>query len=145
MSIIYEALKKTQTSPDGINRQSPAGVKDPANPKPSLFKKQAGLSIAGVALGIIFTWLITNRLSSPLSPPRNNKPQQKARHTAGPSGVLPQLLLNGIVLSEDGSIAMINDQICKAGDEIEGAKIVEITPSRVTLSFKNQEIVLKNK
>jgi len=158
MSIIYEALKKTQESPEGVNQQAalPKGKHLPS-PKAPPLKKQLFLSAAGVALGISFTWVIMNKpfvpaapvliektgQPSPLNPPRNNKTPGKNPDISASSRGLPHLILNGIVLSEDGSIAMINNQICKAGDEIEGAKIVEITASRVVLSLKNQEIVLK--
>ncbi|TAN60947.1 hypothetical protein EPN16_04170 [bacterium] len=161
MSIIYEALKKTQASPESARRETLPKSKDLINPKPSLFKKQAGLAASGAVLGILFTWIITHRLPAtagapvpigktrlptPLSLPKNSKAaQQKALSAAGSSRAMPHLLLDGIVLSEDGNIAMINGQICKAGDEIEGAKIVRITSSQVTLGFRNQEIVLNNR
>lgn len=158
MSIIYEALKKTQASAEGVNKEPGASITNSAVPKPPHFKKQAILAITGAALGILFTWLITNKLYHPaqsriektekpatLNPPPKNKPTLKNPDKAVATKNLPQLLLSGTVLSEDGSIAMINDQICKLGDEIEGAKIVEITAAQVTLSFKNQEIILKNK
>lgn len=156
MSIIYEALKKTRASPESASRETLPKSKDLINPRPSLFKRQAGLAASGAVLGILFTWIITHKLSAPipigktqlpppLNPPKNSKAAQKTPDAAGSSRALPHLLLNGIVLSEDGNIAMINNQICKAGDEIEGAKIVQITSSQVTLSFRNQEIVLKNR
>lgn len=156
MSIIYEALKKTRESPESASRQALTKDKDLLNPRPSLFKKHAGLAAWGAVLGILFTWVITHKLSAPvpigkaqlpppLNPPKKSKAAQRNPDTAGSSRAMPHLLLNGIVLSEDGNIAMINDQICKAGDEIEGAKIVRITSSQVTLGFRNQEIVLKNR
>lgn len=160
MSIIYDALKKTQTNPESASRETLTKGKDLLNPKSSLFKKQAGLAASGAVLGILFTWIIAHRLSAPagapvpigktglplpLSLPKNSKAAQKTPNAAGSSSALPHLLLNGIVLSKDGNIAMINNQICKAGDEIEGAKIVQITSSRVTLGFRNQEIVLNNR
>jgi hypothetical protein len=160
MSIIYEALKKTQANPESASRENLPKNKDLINPRPSLFKKHAGLAASGAVLGILFTWIITHKLPAPagapapivktglptpLSLPKNSKAAQKALGAAGSPGALPHLLLNGIVLSEDGNIAMINDQICKAGDEIEGAKITRITSSQVTLGFRNQEIVLKNR
>ena len=161
MSIIYEALKKTRASPESASRETLPKSKDLINPRPSLFKKQAGLAAWGAVLGILFTWIITHKLSvppagapvpigktrlpPPLNPPKNSKAAQKNPDTAGSYKELPHLLLNGIVLSEDGNIAMINNQICKAGDEIEGAKIVRITSSQVTLGFRNQEIVLQNR
>lgn len=156
MSIIYEALKKTRESPESASRETLPKSKDLPNPRPSLFKKQAGLAAWGAVLGILFTWVITHKLSAPmpigkaglpkpLILPKNSKAEQRNPDTAGSSRAMPHLLLNGIVLSEDGNIAMINDQICKAGDEIEGAKIVRITSSQVTLGFRNQEIVLKSR
>lgn len=156
MSIIYEALKKTREGPESADRQALAKDKNLPNSRPSLFKKHAGLAAWGAVLGILFIWVITHKLSAPvpmvktqmppsLNPPKNNKAAQKNPDTAGSYNALPRLLLNGIVLSEDGNIAMINDQICKAGDEIEGAKITRITSSQVTLGFRNQEIVLKNR
>lgn len=141
MSIIYEALKKTRESPESASRETLPKSKDLPNPRPSFFKKHAGLAAWGAVLGILFTWVITHKLSAP----KNSKAAQRNPDAAGSSRALPHLLLNGIVLSEDGNIAMINDQICKAGDEIEGAKIVRITSSQVTLGFRNQEIVLKSR
>ena len=57
----------------------------------------------------------------------------------------PQLVLNGIVLSEEGNIALINDQILKAGDTVEGALVEEISGNQVVLSFKARKITLKSK
>ncbi len=57
----------------------------------------------------------------------------------------PQLVLNGIVLSEDGNIALINDQILKAGDDIDGARVEEISENQVVLSFETRRITLKAK
>jgi hypothetical protein len=160
MSIIYEALKKTRENPEGASRETLPKSKDLISPGPSLFKKHAGLAAWGAVLGILFTWIITHRQSVPavapvpigktgltptLSLSKDSKAAQKTPNAAGSSRALPHLLLNGIVLSEDGNIAMINEQICKAGDEIEGAKIVRITSSQVTLGFRNQEIVLNNR
>lgn len=160
MSIIYEALKKTRENPESASRETLPKSKDLPNPRPSFFKKHAGLAAWGAVLGILFTWIIAHRLSTPAGAPvpigktgprkllilsENNKAARKTSDTAGSSRALPHLILNGIVLSEDGNIAMINGQICKAGDEIEGAKITRITSSQVTLGFRNQEVVLKNR
>ena len=57
----------------------------------------------------------------------------------------PQLVLNGIVLSEEGNIALINDQILKVGDTVEGARVEEIFGNQVVLSSKAQKITLKAK
>lgn len=56
-----------------------------------------------------------------------------------------ELTLNGILLSQDENLALINDQVVIVGDDIEGAKVEEIANKQVTLSFENQTITLKRK
>jgi len=57
----------------------------------------------------------------------------------------PDFVVNGIVISAEGNIALINDQIIKAGDTIEGAKVERIEDSSVVLSDGDREIILKSK
>ena len=42
-----------------------------------------------------------------------------------------------------GSKAIINDKVVVAGDEVDNAKVITITRSRVTLRYKNKELILK--
>jgi len=56
---------------------------------------------------------------------------------------LPVLSLSGIFYDEQQSYALINNQIVKKGDSVGGAKVVEITASRVDLEFEGEPIKLK--
>ncbi|MDP2943700.1 MAG: general secretion pathway protein GspB [Candidatus Omnitrophota bacterium] len=55
----------------------------------------------------------------------------------------PQLLLNGIFFDETQPYALINNQIVKRGDMIEGAKVVQILSNEVVLEFEGTTIKLK--
>ncbi|MFH0731879.1 MAG: hypothetical protein V2A72_03030 [Candidatus Omnitrophota bacterium] len=56
-----------------------------------------------------------------------------------------ELILSGISYSENGSIAVINDVLCKEGEIIEGAKIVKIGINEVRVERDSEEIILKVK
>ena len=54
-----------------------------------------------------------------------------------PVQILSNFKLNGIVWGADDSWAIINDEIVRTGDTLDGAKVVSIKPQKVVLSFKN--------
>jgi len=57
----------------------------------------------------------------------------------------PSLTLNGIFFSEDeGGWALIDNTIVRAGDTVKGAVLVNIGENEVVLSYRGQEIKLKN-
>lgn len=153
MSIIYEALKKTQKTPVEPARIAcalPKRHQEPTSRSPDkpLLKKRTSLVFLGITLGILSVWRIAkrppeDREATPIADTANVIPADTAVEEAPRSP--PHLILNGVVLSDDGNLAMINGQIAEAGDEMEGAKIEEITAHHVVLSFENQTIVLKNR
>lgn len=53
------------------------------------------------------------------------------------------LSLNGIVFSEEGSWAVINDRIVREGDIIGGAKLLNIEENSVELSLPHKKLILK--
>ena len=55
----------------------------------------------------------------------------------------PQLLLSGIFFDETQPYALINNQIVKRGDTIDGAKVVQILSNEVVLEFEGTTIKLK--
>ncbi len=57
---------------------------------------------------------------------------------------LPSLMLNGLFFSGKLGYALINNQIVKEGDTIEGAKVVQISLRSVILKFGDSKIVLNN-
>ena len=59
-----------------------------------------------------------------------------------PVQLMSNFKLNGIVWGADDSWAIINDEIVRAGDTLDGAKVVSIKPQKVVLSFKDAEFDL---
>lgn len=55
----------------------------------------------------------------------------------------PDLKVQGMVWNSDMPQAIINNQVFNVGDEIEGAKIVEINKNGVRLIFKTKSYELK--
>ncbi len=52
--------------------------------------------------------------------------------------------LEGIIFASDGeSLALINGEPCRLGDKVEGFKVKEIQPERVTLEADGEEFVLE--
>lgn len=167
MSIIYEALKKLSPRDIELQGSKEASAQDgspqESNPpqkstplsaalKPRAVFLRIALALGGVTIGILAAWLATALLNSPAASPIREAPALAPLLRAGAglarkSGVqeTPELILNGIVLSADGNLALINEEILKVGDDIREAKVEEITDKQVTLTFQNQEIILKKK
>ncbi len=55
----------------------------------------------------------------------------------------PRFSLNGIILGEGVPLAIINHQILKEGDRINGAHLIHIYEDRVVLKFRYRVIELK--
>lgn len=173
MSIIYEALKKVQGKSGAAAAvpAQPAGKASDANGalKKSTAVRTIILLLVFLALGMFLIEIVINRrfaaraasyapvASLPALPPLAAKPPVEPPASTPPPVAgsllvelpvtlpLPKLVLNGIVLSEDGNIALINDQILKAGDNIDGALVEEISENQVILSFETRRITLKAK
>lgn len=176
MSIIYEALKKTQNSSKNITADITSNAGQEQNPRKAgkIPYVVPALAIV-IGLGFIFFIILgkyqeigkvpvvrkpeikesINRALSfdkyKNSPPIpsssfSSLPSQGApREEKNPQRLQPDFIVNGIVISPDGNIALINDQIIRAGDTIEGAKVERIEDSRVVLSYDDREIVLRSK
>ncbi|MFA5286929.1 MAG: general secretion pathway protein GspB, partial [Candidatus Omnitrophota bacterium] len=56
----------------------------------------------------------------------------------------PTLALSGIFFQQDKGYALINNQILKVGDTIQGAKVEEINLDKVILEFEGRKITLIN-
>jgi len=53
----------------------------------------------------------------------------------------PKLVVDGISYDVNDPIAVVNDQLLRKGDIIEGAKIIEITDTEVTFQYNDRTIV----
>lgn len=172
MSIIYEALKKTQNSSKNITADIALNAGQKQNPKKAGKIPYALASVIIIGLGFIFYVFLkkpqeldkastvrkseiqesVSQAPSFADEPKNSPPNPSSSFSSLPSQSapkeekkLPDFVLNGIVISPDGNIALINDQIIRAGDNIEGARVERIEDSRVVLSYEGREIVLKSK
>ena len=55
----------------------------------------------------------------------------------------PALTLNGVVEGSGEPLALINDNVLRIGDTIEGATLVAVKADAATLRWRDQELVLK--
>jgi hypothetical protein len=172
MSIIYEALKKTQNSSKNITADIVSNAGQEQNPKKAGKIPYALASVIVIGLGFIFYIFLgkpqelakvsiirKSEIKKSISQPpsfageyKNSPPNPSSSFSSLPSQSapkgeknLPDFVVNGIVISSDGNIALINDQIIRAGDNIEGAKVERIEDSRVVLSYEGRETVLRAK
>ncbi|MEW6170712.1 MAG: general secretion pathway protein GspB, partial [Candidatus Omnitrophota bacterium] len=56
---------------------------------------------------------------------------------------LPSLVLNGIFFKDDQAYALINNQVFKENDAINGARIIAIHPDSVDLVFEGRNFTLR--
>ncbi len=75
-------------------------------------------------------------LSAAVKDTDSDTPRGKNNASAEP----PLLVLNGTFLSDGEEFAIINNQIVKAGDEIEGAAVKKISVNSVELEFSGRAL-----
>lgn len=61
------------------------------------------------------------------------------------SKTLPTLKLTGILVSDNGNIALINGRVVPEGSTVDGAVVKKVTNDTVELSFEGQKIVLRSR
>ncbi|MFZ5800003.1 MAG: hypothetical protein ACOY3D_01315 [Candidatus Omnitrophota bacterium] len=157
MSIIYEALKKIKpVFPDTKAAQKEKSL--------LLYLATAaifmGFLVSGLAIFLLFSSLAKPVQviqkdflpSTPAAPQVNAPPQPSAVNPVLPNIVIPQkpraaatLDLKGIMDSAGERIALINNEILKEGDYINGARVIRITKNSVELFRKDKIIILKIK
>jgi len=69
-------------------------------------------------------------------------PAPLADKALSPAAELPTLVLNGIYFERGIGFALINNKIVEVGDEVEGARVKEITLTGVALEFEGKTIRL---
>src|SRR3989338_10966552 len=153
MSIIYDALKK-------VEKSGAAGFTLEENPEEAVKKKhRAYLIYILVACAGIFIANISFKLFIDKASRNNLKPQEivklgvnKAQEQNLPAQIpkeeppkkedppLAPVVLNGIFFSSDEGYALINNQIVKVGDTIEGATVKRIAMDEVELELNGSII-----
>jgi type II secretory pathway component PulC len=171
LSIIYEALKKVEAS-QSAGSLALRKVKAYAFPKPRKSNRKIYLfflllvSLAALAGNIFLTSLSrVKEVSSslPQAPVLAQNPKPAETLLPSPAVVLPveapqavsaasaaeakkepepSFVLNGVFFSEDEGYALINNQIAKVGDVIEGAQVTRISIDEVELENAGKTITL---
>ena len=77
----------------------------------------------------------TNNIQQPIVKQRSETAQKQ----------FPELILNGIIVSDAGNSALINNLIMNVGDKIEDAEVTAIEKDSVLILFQGEEIILRNK
>ena len=155
MSIIYDALKKVEKSGE------PALKDNKVTPSPKNKIKNYLIYILFLVLGLFASKMFFSYLNrqpyqvkpakqTKTTPPVNNVPKppplQQPKLPPAVENIevpaKPTLILNGVFSSGEESYALINNQIVKLGDKINGAVIKKITPEEVLLDSEGSEIRL---
>ncbi len=158
MSIIYDALKKVEQS----GNLSPGGIIRPDKAGPGIRIYLVYTLV--VVLGFFAASLFWNFLLSPLpdkisvasaklekaaelenSPIYNYAPPLTAVIESQSQKPAWTWTLNGIFFSQDEGYALINNQVAKVGDVIDGAKVVRIDVDEVELESEGAAIKLSPK
>ena len=158
MSLIEEALRRAQEEGSLSQRETPIHVQLP-DPVPAAESAQEAsrptlnwAAIVTVAMVGALAWIAWGRMAAPVSRSVSRQPSQAARApaVAEPTGhpvvrraFSPVLTLHGIVEGSGEPLALINDNVLRVGDVIEGATLVDVKADAATLRWRDQELILK--
>jgi hypothetical protein len=148
VSIIYDALKKTQQ-----NRVSYTENLILQQPKRKYFWLLPTALITGFVLFVVVSFYIYPRIkfntlpsdfagASVNSIAAKTKVKTKTNIEATVS-TSNKFVLNGVFLSDNVKIAMINNQSYAEGDTIDNMKVVSVEANQVRLQNSDQNILLK--
>ena len=157
MSIIYEALKKVERSVTLSPASSAPALGKPAS-RPHFFWYLAFFFLLGAcAIGVVFHFILAQ--SQPKLPTiatinpvpviaKKPEPRPAPTVVAAPEPKIEEppvsyLTLNGVFFSNGEGYALINNEIVKEGDTIDGAQVVKVNADGVRLKRKDQEINLR--
>lgn len=153
MSIINEALKKTEQYVH-INT---AGKIQPHKTKlsPKLFLIYALILLSGLFLSHIIFKLLGQKVvkTQPqkeiIAVVQNQQTTLPALLPVKPASLTEEqkkpevnYILNGIFFSDNDGYALVNNQIIRESDSVDGAKVIKITPNSVELDSQGTLITL---
>ena len=155
MSIINEALKKTE---EDLQKNA---AKDQLTAPKSVGSKPALLYVlillAGLLLGNFIFNLLGKKIQTTQTPKKNILPVIQAKNLPPPAALPsptpkdnkpalitpePTFVLNGIFFSDNDGYALVNNQIVREDDFVDGAKVGLITSDTVELDNAGQKITL---
>jgi hypothetical protein len=172
VSIIYDALKKVEESTGKTLTGEPAPKKEAVSGKFKTYWLYGLVILAGLFLGNIFFGLLTNlktpagagpkaeNITTPLlkpqaPPPLAALPQEKQQALPAETSAavpplpeekpLPSFTLNGIFFAQEEGYALVNNQIVKVGDTVDGSTVKTINSDSVELDSAGTVIRLSTR
>lgn len=162
MSIINEALKKAEEHLQKNSAKDNFQAPKPSGPKPFLLYiliLLAGLLLSNFVFNLLSHKAGANGLASAnqshkikntqtLTPPviqTTNPPEPPALISQPAKENTPaesNFVLNGIFFSDNDGYALVNNQIIRENDYVDGAKVSSITANTVKLDNAGQTIIL---
>ncbi len=156
MSIINEALKKTEESIQKNSLKVTAGTNKKPRIKTYLF--YILILVAALFLGNIVFTIINRKVETPLEsePPAKEVPilDQKPEAVQTLPAITPpplpekqdkpekKFILNGIFVSDNDGYALVNNRIVRENDLVDGAKVEKITTNTVELNNEGNIVTL---
>lgn len=163
MSIIYDALKKLE------NSSSTAPVETPQRKSSPLLSILLYVLLAGAGAGcayLLFNYLLPAVMPEKLatvvtaahrgaSAPVAQTASSVTAETTPPAptpatppkraapAVTPEF--NGVFFADNVGCALLNNKICRVGDTVDGARVLEISPEGVVLEIDGKTVTLKSK
>lgn len=161
MSIIHDALKKVEKSKTNLDLKVSTEKKPQSKIQKYLtyalvvclgfFIGSIFLSLIGKSLKNKSAILVKNKPSLPATPqPATDikvapKPEAPASPVIETTEPLPDtFVLNGVFFSQAEGYALVNNQIVKEGERVNGATVVKITLNQVELTKEGSTIKLSN-
>lgn len=156
MSIINEALKKTEASIQKNSAKNPSLPLSRPKPRPYLF--YISILVGGLLL-IILIFAVINRKAKPFplpepaktalpieTEPQINQPLPVVTSNSAPpkeeEKPEKKFILNGIFFSDNDGYALVNNRIVRENDLVDGVKVEKITAHTVELSNEGNIITL---
>ncbi|MFH0918692.1 MAG: hypothetical protein V1830_06130 [Candidatus Omnitrophota bacterium] len=151
MSIINEALKKTEEHLQKITAKDNSLSDKPSGPKSFLLYTL--ILLVGLLLGNFIFTLLKHKIQTIQTPIKNTNLIIQTTNPP-PLPILPSQLpeehkpaeasfvLNGIFFSDNDGYALINNQIVRENNYVDGAKVGLITANSVKLDNAGQSITL---
>lgn len=158
MSIIYDALKKVESTQNNSPKAAP---KEILTDKHRIYLLSALMVCLGLfTVNILYGWLSQRpRLKTGGITAKNRPTVEKTEavysytplfdnasilQKGGYFRIIPIFTLNGVFFSGREGYALINNQIVKKGDKIEGATVAKISLDEVNLDLDGSIIKLSN-
>lgn len=171
MSIIYDALKKVEKT----NFSYPAAAADAQKQAKAVPYKPSKRALLLYSFAMVFVLFLGNIVYSFISRPDKTAPrtetlQEKPVAPSLPSAPVPALkeapaaevlpvkieettvqkapppfVLSGVFFSQQEGYALINNQIVKEGDVVDGATVKRINMNEVELDFSGSSVKLSEK